>query len=336
MTIPETDTTSLFASIKNIAVRMEETMSTDLDQTLVDNDPLLSEVLRYALLTGGKRLRPMLVIISSRLCGRDDDDLYPLATAFEYLHVATLIHDDVIDHADNRRGLEAVGKKYGVAAAILAGDWLHAHSMYLIGSLTGKQGLDIFCDATAAMVDGEFLQLRHLSDTAVTEQQYFDVILRKTARLISSTCEIGALFGGGTPEQVTALATYGRKIGIAFQIIDDLLDYLGDQQATGKLVGNDFVEGKLTLPLIHALNHADKQERAALLKSIRGDRSRTDASAMAKQIMYDLGSFEFSRQRAEKEIEKGLSAIALFDRSQHGESLSLLEGLAGYILTRDR
>ena len=336
MTLPETDTASLFASIKNIAVRMEATMSRDLDQTMVDNDPLLNEVLRYALLTGGKRLRPMLVIVSSRLCGRDEDDLYLLATAFEYLHVATLIHDDVIDHADNRRGLEAVGKKYGMAAAILAGDWLHAHSMYLIGSLAGKQGLDIFCDATAAMVDGEFLQLRYLSDTAVTEKQYFDVILRKTARLISSTCEIGALFGGGTAEQATALATYGRKIGIAFQIIDDLLDYLGDQQATGKLVGNDFIEGKLTLPLIHAFSHADEQERAALLASIQGDRSRTEASATAKQIMYELGSFEFSRQKAEQEVEEGLAAIAIFKRSQHQESLSILEGLAGYILTRDR
>jgi octaprenyl-diphosphate synthase len=336
MTIPGTDTATLFAFIKNVSVRMEETMSADLDQTLVDNDPLLSEVLRYALLTGGKRLRPMLVIVSSRLCGRDDDDLYLLATAFEYLHVATLIHDDVIDHAENRRGLESVGKKYGMAAAILAGDWLHAHSMYLIGSLTGKQGLDIFCGATAAMVDGEFLQLRHLSDTAVTEEQYFEVILRKTARLISSTCEIGALFGGGTAEQIAALATYGRKIGIAFQIIDDLLDYLGDQQATGKLVGNDFIEGKLTLPLIHAFSHANEQERAALLTSIRGDRSSTDASATTKQIMYDLGSFEFSRQRAKKEVEEGLAAIAFFEKSQHGEGLAILEGLAGYILTRDR
>jgi len=336
MTIPGTDTADLFAFIKNVSVRMEETMSEDLEQTLVGNDPLLGEVLRYALLTGGKRLRPMLVIVSSRLCGRDDDDLYLLATAFEYLHVATLIHDDVIDHADNRRGLKAVGKKYGMAAAILAGDWLHAHSMYLIGSLTGKQGLDIFCGATAAMVDGEFLQLRHLSDTTITEQQYFDVILRKTARLISSTCEIGALFGGGTVEQVDALATYGRKIGIAFQIIDDLLDYLGDQQATGKLVGNDFIEGKLTLPLIHAFSHANAQEREALLKSIRGDRSRTDAAATAKQIMYDLGSFEFSRQQAKKEVEEGLAAIALFEHKRHEESLAILKGLAGYILTRDR
>ena len=331
-----TDTAPLFSFIKKIAARVEETMRADLDQALAGNDPLLIEVLQYALLTGGKRVRPMLAVVSARLCGRDDDDLYLLAAAFEYLHVATLIHDDVIDHADHRRGVDAVVKKYGTAAAILAGDWLHARSMHLVGSLAGLQGLDIFCNATTAMVDGEFLQLRHVADTAVTEEQYFAVIMRKTACLISSTCEIGALFGGGTAGQIAALSSYGKKIGIAFQIVDDLLDYLGDEQATGKQVGNDFVEGKLTLPLIHALNRAGEQDRNTLLKCIHSDRNLADACNTAKQLMQALQSFEFSRQRARQEVKEGLSALALFDRDRHGESLAILEGLAGYILSRDR
>ncbi len=331
-----TDTSPLLSFIKQVAARVEETMRADLDQALTGNDPLLIEVLQYALLTGGKRMRPMLAVVSARLCGRDDDDLYLLAAAFEYLHVATLIHDDVIDHADHRRGVDAVGKKYGTAAAILAGDWLHARSMHLMSSLAGQQGLDIFCDATRAMVDGEFLQLRYVADPAVTEEQYLAIILRKTASLISSTCEIGALFGGGTAEQVAALATYGKKIGIAFQVVDDLLDYLGNEQTTGKQVGNDFIEGKLTLPLIHALNRAGEQDRATLLKCIHGDRELADACNTAKQLMNDLESFEFSRQRAKLEVKEGLSALALFDHEQHGESLAILEGLAGYILSRDR
>ena len=331
-----TDTIPLFAFIKKVAARVEETMRADLDRALVGNDPLLSQVLEYALLNGGKRVRPMLAVVSSRLCGRDDDELYLLAAAFEYLHVATLIHDDVIDHAENRRGIEAVGKKFGIAAAILAGDWLHARSMHLIGTLTGQQGLDIFCDATTAMVDGEFLQLRHVADTAVTEEQYFAVIQRKTARLISSTCEIGALFGGGTDDQVAALATYGTKIGIGFQIIDDLLDYLGDEQTTGKQVGNDFLEGKLTLPLIHALSQAGEQNRNILLGCIRGDRSLPGACDTARQLMHDQGSYEFSRKRAGQVVKEGLSILTIFDRGRHGESLVILEGLAGYILTRDR
>ncbi|RUM37593.1 MAG: polyprenyl synthetase family protein [Desulfobulbus sp.] len=330
------DTTPLTHFIKKIAEQVEKTIRTDLASALAGNDPLLVEVLHYALLGGGKRVRPMLAILSSRLCGRDDDELYLLAAAFEYLHVATLIHDDVIDHANSRRGKESVRKKFGTASAILAGDWLHARSMHLIGSLTGQEGLDIFCGATTAMVDGEFLQLRHVADTDVTEKQYFDVILRKTARLISSTCEIGAVFGKGRPEQISALATYGRKTGIGFQIVDDLLDYLGDAKATGKLIGNDFVEGKLTLPLIHALNRADTSDRTTLLACINGDRSLPDACSTAKHLMRDIGSFDYARQRAEKEIQQGLAGLSVFDSSKHKESLTILKGLAEYILRRDR
>jgi octaprenyl-diphosphate synthase len=328
------DPAPLFAGIQKNSGLVEQSMRADLDQALADNDPLLIEVLHYALLNGGKRLRPVLAILSSRLCSRDDHPLYLLATAFEYLHVATLIHDDVIDHADNRRGQQSVVKKFGIAAAILAGDWLHARSMHLIGTLAGQQGLDIFCKATTAMVDGEFLQLRYLADPTVSEEQYFSVIFRKTASLISSTCEIGALFAQGSAEQVAALAEYGKRIGIAFQIIDDLLDYLGDEAATGKKVGNDFVEGKLTLPLIHALTAAPDNIR--LQQAIRGDRQDSKAYTMVKQQMEELESFQFSRQRAVLEVEQGVAALACFDRKQHGESLAILDGLAQYILRRDR
>ncbi len=331
-----TDTAHLFTFIKKVAARVEAAMHADLDQALAGNDPLLREVLEYALLNGGKRVRPMLAVVSSRLCGRDDDKLYLLAAAFEYLHVATLIHDDVIDHADNRRGVAAVGKKFGTAAAILAGDWLHARSMHLIGTLAGQQGLDVFCNATMAMVDGEFLQLRHVADTTITEEQYFGVIQRKTASLISSSCEIGGLYGGGTCDQIKALATYGSKIGIGFQIIDDLLDYLGDEKKTGKQLGNDFIEGKLTLPLIHALSQAGEQDRTILRNCITGDRSLEGACDTAQQLMHNLGSYEFSRLRAAQEVQEGLDLLAIFDQDRHGESLAVLDGLAGYILSRDK
>ncbi len=333
------DTAALFTFMRKTAAQVEKSMRSDLASALAGNDSLLIEVLEYALLSGGKRLRPILAVVSSRLCGRDDDKLYLLATAFEYLHVATLIHDDVIDHAENRRGKEAVVKKYGTAVAILAGDWLHARSMHLIGTLTGQPGLDIFCKATQAMVDGEFLQLRYAADPTVTEEQYFEVILRKTARLISSTCEIGALYGKGSAAQITALATYGSKIGIAFQIVDDLLDYLGDEQATGKQVGNDFIEGKMTLPLIHALSHASEEDRVEFLQGFQGDQGdRKDgiACGKARQLMHALNSFAFSRQRAGREIEEGLHALSCFAKDRHPESLAVLRDLAGYILSRDR
>jgi octaprenyl-diphosphate synthase len=330
------DTAFLIEFIQRHAARTEEAMRMDLEPILSGNDPALIEVLQYALFQGGKRLRPVLVVLSSRLCGRDDDDLYLLAAAFEYLHTATLIHDDVIDRAENRRGNKSVVRKYGTAAAILAGDWLHARSMHLIGRLTDRQGLDVFCNATQAMVDGEFLQLRYAANSTVTEEQYLSVVLRKTARLISATCEIGALYGHADPTQQHALARYGEKMGIAFQVVDDLLDYLGDEQATGKVVGNDFVEGKMTLPLIHALAHASGSDKAALIKAVESTIRDSAGCARARQLMLAADSFAFSRQRACQEIEKGLVALSCFDSRQHQESLAILEQLAGYILRRDR
>ncbi|MCW5203184.1 polyprenyl synthetase family protein [Desulfobulbus sp. US4] len=331
------DTVFLIEFIQRHAERTEEAIRLDLESALVGNDPLLLEVLKYSLLKGGKRLRPVLAILSSRLCGRNDDDnLYLLAATFEYLHAGSLIHDDVIDHAENRRGKESVVKKYGIAAAILAGDWLHARCMHLVGTLAGQKGLDIVCNATQAMVDGEFLQLRYAANPAVTEEQYFSVVLRKTARLISATCEIGALYGNADSTQQKALARYGEKIGIAFQIIDDLLDYLGDEQATGKLAGNDFVEGKMTLPLIHALAHASGSEKIELMKAVESTTRDSAGCARARKLMHTADSFAFSRQRACQETEKGVAALSCFDNKQHRESLTVLEQLAGYILRRDR
>lgn len=208
--------------------------------------------------------------------------------------------------------------------------------MHLVGTLAGQKGLDIVCSATQAMVDGEFLQLRYAANPAVTEEQYFSVVLRKTAGLMSATCEIGALYGNADPIQQSSLARYGKKIGIAFQIVDDLLDYLGDEQATGKLVGNDFIEGKMTLPLIHALAHASDADKAALVQEMESTNRDSTGCARARQLMHTADSFAFSRQRAWQEIEKGIAALSCFDNGQHRESLAVLELLAGYILRRDR
>ena len=330
------ETAFLIECIHRHAARTEEAMRLDLESILSGNDPALIEVLNYALFQGGKRLRPTLAILSSRLCSRDDDNLYFLAAAFEYLHAGSLIHDDVIDHAENRRGKESVVKKYGIDAAILAGDWLHARCMHLVGTLAGQKGLDIVCNTTQSMVDGEFLQLRYAANPTVTEEQYFSVVLRKTARLIGATCEIGALYGNANSTQQKALARYGEKIGIAFQIVDDLLDYLGDEQVTGKVVGNDFIEGKMTLPLIHALAHASSSDKVELIKALENTERDSAGCARARQLMHTADSFAFSRQRACQEIEKGLAALFCFDRRQHPESLTVLEQLGRYILRRDR
>ncbi len=319
-----------------VAARVEGAMRSDLKSALQGCDPLLVEVLEYGLFGGGKRIRPLLAVLSASICGRRDDEVFLLAAAFEYLHVATLIHDDVIDHARDRRGREAVGRKYGMAAAILAGDWLHARSMHLIGRLTGSEGLDIFCRATGAMVDGEFLQLRYVGDAGIGEDEYFAVIARKTGSLIASTCTIGALFAGADSGQQQAMNRYGEKVGAAFQVVDDLLDYLGSQQQTGKKVGNDFIEGKVTLPVIAAMEQADPEEQQQLLGLFSGDRTESGAYDHLYELLERMGGFRRARQVAEQLVQEAVDSLQVFAAAENDETYGLLVAIAEYILVRNK
>jgi len=338
MTTSDTDhNLNLRAAATAIAARVETAMRGHLERSLADCDPLLIEVVRYALFNGGKRIRPLLTVLCSRCCGRDDDDLYLLAAAFEYLHVATLVHDDVIDRASQRRGKETVVARYGLAAAILAGDWLHARSMHLIGSLAGPEGLEIFCRATASMVNGEFEQLRHSNDLTTQEHHYFRIIRQKTGNLIASTCAIGALFAGADRRRQQALARYGDNIGTAFQVVDDLLDYQGDTQTTGKITGNDFVEGKITLPLFHALARASNEDRQRIETLFQGDRTQPEAYQRLVDSIAQYDGFATATHTAKQLIAAAIDALALFARPDGEDpNIGLLKGLAEYILARNR
>jgi octaprenyl-diphosphate synthase len=245
------------------------------------------------------------------------------------------VHDDVIDNALERRGRQSLGQKYGNEVAILTGDWLHARSMYLIGRYGGEEGLNIFCRSTAGMVDGEFLQLRFIGNCAVTEKQYFNVIHRKTGLLIESTCEIGALFAGADNQQRRALAEYGRKLGNAFQVIDDLLDYQGDTLQTGKKTGNDFVEGKITLPLIRTLAAADEETKENIINMFAGKRKNSDVARLT-EIIENHGGFRSARETAASFIKDAVEALDIFADSGERQCLVMLQALAGYVLSRNR
>lgn len=333
-TPPATDLRSTAASV---ALQVEAAMRLDQEAALKGCDPLLAEVLDHALFNGGKRIRPLLTVLSSRCCGRDEEDLYLLATAFEYLHVATLVHDDVIDHAPTRRGTITVGNKFGMAAAILAGDWLHARSMDLIGRLTGSLGLEIFCQATASMVNGEFAQLRHVADINTTEAQYFEVIRQKTGNLIASTCAIGALYAGAGHEQIQALTCYGDHIGAAFQVVDDLLDYQGQSGITGKATGNDFIEGKITLPLLHAIARADDRDRHTIEQLLSGDRTQPESYLRLHRIIEQYQGFTTAARTARDLIEKAVAALTPFVTGGNAPpEITVFRELAGYILSRQK
>lgn len=331
-----TETEKLMTAIRAEAEKINTVMQADMASLQPHVDPLLLEVLEYGLFNGGKRIRPLLVVLSARLSGCCEDSVYELAKAFEYLHAASLFHDDVIDNALTRRGKPSVNSQFGIVAAILAGDFLHARSMEIVGYLAGNEGLRIFCDAAAGMADGEFMQLRNASHVQLSESDYYEAIMGKTGLLISASCEIGALYGGANREQQEALRAYGVGLGCAFQMIDDLLDYTGDQKKTGKMVGNDLAEGKMTLPLINALARAEASDRSMLEGILKDQHLREKALPTVVRIIEKYDGFNETRQRAEKAVHDALHQLVLFSDPLVEKDKSILTGLAGYVLTRQK
>jgi len=322
--------------IKKEAVQIENQMRLDLTELRSEIDDLLAAILEFGLFNGGKRIRPLLVVVASRLCGDSDGDVYRLACAFEYLHAATLFHDDIIDNSDTRRGKPTVTQKFGTTPAILAGDFLHAYAMSTVGRFTGKKGLDVFCKATTGMVDGEFMQLKNSENHNLSERDYHDAIMGKTGLLISAACVIGAMYGGGTREQAHALQVYGENLGCAFQIIDDLLDYQGDSAKTGKPVGNDLLEGKMTLPLIMTLGKAADTDKKRLLAVLADKRKRKESINEVCYLIEKNNGFTLARKKAEEAVVTACSALQIFDAKAVLPERSLLEGLADYVLIREK
>ncbi|MCF6291322.1 MAG: polyprenyl synthetase family protein [Desulfobacterales bacterium] len=324
----------LLALLKPEITRIDQTMRNDL---AVINNTLLAEIVHYASFSGGKRIRPLLCVLSARICNRDDDDLYQLAIAFEYLHAATLLHDDVIDHADTRRGQPSVNSVWGISAAILAGDFLHARAMFLFGLQCKSRCLELISHTTGAMVEGELLQMANARNFNQSEDDYFQVINNKSALLIASACETGAIFARAGEERITALRSYGANLGTAFQIIDDLLDYQGDPQQTGKVVGNDFCECKMTLPLIHALGRATGKEQDRVLGLLAGPvEERRRALAEIRELINKYQGFARARQQAGQYIERALTELEIFSSAEAGPVKKILTSLGRYILTREK
>lgn len=323
------------------AERLNRVMAEDLAAAVGDRSRLAA-VLEHALLAGGKRIRPLLTLLAARLTaeGKKGETLDRLAISFEYLHAASLLHDDVIDHAALRRGRESVNARWDNGHAILAGDFLHARAMLLAGTAGGTEALRLIGSATQAMVESEFIQLAAAATADQREETYFKVLAGKTAALIAAACECGVLAGGGSPEQRRALHTYGANLGLAFQIIDDLLDYQGDPAVTGKAVGNDLREGKMTLPIIIALQTAAPEGREWLARLLAaGPEERTAQLPAVIALLEESGAFAAARQRAEELIAKGCAGLnpdSVPPGGPGAEATALLQALGHYVLNRKK
>jgi octaprenyl-diphosphate synthase len=296
-----------------------------------EHAPRIPEVTAHLIEAGGKRLRPMLTLAAARLCGYGGTDHQKLAATVEFIHTATLLHDDVVDESQRRRGRPTANLLWDNKSSVLVGDYLFARSFQLMVETGSLRVLDILANASAVIAEGEVLQLTAAQDLATTEETYLKVVRGKTAALFSAATESGAVIAGADAAQVRALFTYGDALGIAFQIADDLLDYGGSSAVIGKNTGDDFRERKLTLPLIKAVAKADAEERAFWVRVIeKGDQREGDLE-QALAIMARHGALEAARDEALGWSAKAREALeALPDHPLRG----MLSDLAAYVVAR--
>ena len=301
------------------------------DRMASEHAPRIPEVTAHLIEAGGMRLRPMLTLAAARLCGYAGADHQKLAATVEFIHTATLLHDDVVDESARRRGRPTANLLWDNKSSVLVGDYLFARSFQLMVETGSLRVLDILANASAVIAEGEVLQLTAAQDLATTEDTYLKVIRGKTAALFSAATEVGGVIAGVPEEQVQALHTYGDALGIAFQIADDLLDYGGSSASIGKNTGDDFRERKLTLPVIKAVAKADAEERTFWLRVIeKGDQREGDLQ-QALALMARHGAMEAARDQALDWSAKARTALkALPDHPLRG----MLSELAAYVVSR--
>jgi octaprenyl-diphosphate synthase len=295
--------------------------------------PLIPTIGRYIQASGGKRVRPAVLLMASRLGGYTGDRAVLFAAAIEFIHSATLVHDDIIDESDVRRGRPAVHARWGNDVTVLLGDYLYIKSMALALTHDTLDIVRVLCDATLKMIEGEIYQLTKNGDAAITEDEHFDIIRRKTAFLFGAAAQIGGMLAGVSKEQEQALQQYGFNLGTAFQVVDDLLDFTGDLEALGKPVGADLVEGKMTLPLIHLLQQPGHGAEAIVREIIA---SRTAGNAEWNEVLRLLRehkSIEYASRRAIEFAERAKRQLQVFPPSSERDALI---ALPDYVLSRDR
>lgn len=288
----------------------------------------------YLRASGGKRVRPALTILANYAVGGDGSryNSIRMATVMEFLHTATLVHDDIIDKADTRRKRPTVNALYGNETAVLMGDWLYMSAFETSLAERSLPVLDILTSVTRKMTEGEILQLTLLGEADISEAQYFDVLKRKTAYLFSASCEIGAILGGATEQQQTALRDYGLYLGTAFQLIDDLLDFTSSEEALGKAAGADLLGGKVTLPLIY-LRDTDPNAREMVATVLREGKYSSVKPEDLLDAMVRSGALEQARTKANAYAEEACAALEVLPETEYSDSL---KSLPTYILDRDR
>ena len=287
---------------------------------------LVDQVAEHIVTGGGKRLRPLLVALTGRACGKTSDAHIEAAAFIEFIHTATLLHDDVVDSSSKRRGRDTANKVFGNQASVLVGDFVYSRAFQMMAGLKSQRVMEIMANATNVIAEGEVLQLMNAHDPDTSEQRYLDVIHRKTARLFEAGAEVAAVLSDSPPEVQAALARYGRHLGTAYQLVDDVLDYRSNPTDRGKNLGDDLAEGKPTLPLIYALKHGDDGQRTAIRRAIK-DGGLSELAPVVAAIDA-TGGLEYTQRAAETESQLALGELCVLPASPYKEGLSSLARFA--------
>lgn len=305
--------------------RIDECIRDSLDSHVV----LINQVANYIISGGGKRLRPMLLVLSARANGYTGDAHIPLAAVIEFIHTATLLHDDVVDESDTRRGQQSAHAVWGNAATVLVGDFLYSRSFQLMVALDSMRIMDILADTTNTISEGEVQQLLNMGNPEISQESYLEVIENKTAKLFEAACRLGAVLAGREDGIEAVMARFGNRLGCAFQVADDVMDYDGDGDKMGKNIGDDLAEGKPTLPLIHARARASQAGRAVIDDAIRN--GAVADFEKVRLILEETGALQSAMTYAEAQAALALAELGALPPSPWRDALAFL---AGYSVNR--
>ena len=314
--------------IKDDLTKLESEFTKNLDSKA----SLIPQIGKYILFSGGKRFRPIILMLCSRCCGYKGNEHISLASLFEFIHTATLLHDDVVDGATIRRGNSSVNSIWGTDASVLVGDFLFSKAFSLMVGIGNIKILNVISSATTIMAEGEILQLINEKDIDFSEEDYISIIIDKTASLISAACQVGAILGNASKEKEEAIKNYGLNLGIAFQLIDDILDYTSDEKVFGKVIGKDLLEGKVTLPIIHTLRSCNKADYENIKRIFeKEDRDENDVKLIIELINRYNGII-YTQNKAKEYVKKSKKFLDVFNSSNEFQPLY---DIADYVVERN-
>jgi octaprenyl-diphosphate synthase len=288
--------------------------------------PLVDQVAEHIIGGGGKRLRPLLCVLAGRACGIENDKHVDAAVFIEFVHTATLLHDDVVDGSQKRRGRATANNIFGNQASVLVGDFVYSRAFQMMAVVGSQRVMEIMADATNVIAEGEVLQLMNAHDPDTTEQRYLEVIYRKTGRLFEAGAEVAAVLAGASIAQQAALSRFGKHLGTAYQLIDDVLDYRSDPATRGKNLGDDLAEGKPTLPLLHALRHGNDEQRALIRLAI--EQGGLAQLGPIVEAIETTGGLDYAVSFAQRETTQALAALAVLPDTPFSRGLAALARFA--------